>query len=344
MLAIRGFNESCCQAIVVILFFDNSGVNSRLLDYFLRVVELGSINRAAHDLHLSQPALSRHIAALEHEMGTALFNRSKGGVTLTDAGRLLSDRARPLLAAFSLLKDQLGQTQGQLAIGIPPSWQQVFTCPFVERMLTDSPGVSLRVHEGVSHVLREHMQAGLLDLCVIPFSTTPAAGYLQTALVREPLVLVGPAHTGLIPQEPVALQRLDPLPLVLPGRPNSIRALVENSLARLGLRFRLALQVDTLELCLEVAERGLAHTVVPACALVGLAPHRTVSWAPIRGFFLTWALNENKARSHSPAVREGRRVALAAVERALASRQWLGAQPTGRALAHDTVVGVNATP
>lgn len=51
----------------------------RLLDYFLRVAELGSINKAAASLRLSQPALSRHIALLEHEMGNKLFHRSQGG-------------------------------------------------------------------------------------------------------------------------------------------------------------------------------------------------------------------------------------------------------------------------
>ena len=84
-------------------------MDSRLLEYFLRVAELGSINKAAADLHLSQPALSRHVAALEHEMGTKLFNRSQGGVQLTDAGNLLSDRARPLLRQFTMLKAQIGE-------------------------------------------------------------------------------------------------------------------------------------------------------------------------------------------------------------------------------------------
>ncbi len=320
-------------------------MDSRLLDHFLRVVELGSINRAASDLHLSQPSLSRHIAALEHELGTPLFNRSKGGVTLTEAGRLLADRARPLLSQFALLEEQLGETQGPLAIGIPPSWHHVFTSGFIERMLTDTPGVKLRVHEGVSHVLREHMQAGLLDLCIIPFSTVPAAGYTQTALVREPLVLVGPSRAGLKPQEPVPLQRLDRLKLVLPGRPNSIRMLVENSLARQGMTCEVTLQVDTLDLCLEVAQRGLAHTVVPACAVAGLGRYSQVAWAPVRSFFLTWALNENQARSHSPSVREGRRVAMESVRRALASGRWPGAEAARGAAraARPARVGARAT-
>ncbi len=306
-------------------------MDSRLLDYFLRVVELGSINRAAGDLHLSQPSLSRHIAALEHEMGTQLFIRHQGGVTLTEAGRLLADRARPLLSQFALLKEQLGQTQGPLAIGIPPSWHDVFTSNFIQRMLTERPEVNLRVHEGVSHVLRDHMLAGLLDLCIVPFTTTPALGYKQTSLVREPLILVGPAKAKLTPEETVPLKRLDGLPLVLPGRPNMIRMLTENSLSRLGMSFKIALQVDTLDLCLDVAERGLAYTVVPACTVAGLRARRRLSWAPIQRFFMTWALNENQARSHSPAVAEGRARVFSTLQAALSAGNWLGAEGTNKA-------------
>ena len=122
-------------------------MDSRLLEYFLRVAELGSINKASADLQLSQPALSRHIAALEHELGTRLFTRTQGGVVLTEGGKLLADRARPLLRQFAMVKEQVGEmAAGQLSIGIPPSWQHVFTSPFVERMVAEVPGVTLRVH------------------------------------------------------------------------------------------------------------------------------------------------------------------------------------------------------
>jgi LysR family transcriptional regulator, nitrogen assimilation regulatory protein len=308
-------------------------MDSRLLEYFLRVAELGSINKAAADLHLSQPALSRHVASLEHEMGTKLFNRSQGGVQLTDAGKLLSDRARPLLRQFTMLKAQIGEkAAGQLAIGIPPSWQHVFTSAFAEKMIDQYPSVTLRVYEGVSHVLRDYMFAGLLDLCIVPFDTSPAAGYRQTAMVREPLVLVGSAKAELDPAESAPVSRLDGVKLVLPGRPNMLRGQVEHTLARKGMVFRLAVETDTLTLCLDLASRGLGFTVVPACALHNHGFGDSISWAPVRGLFLTWALYENQARTHSQAVREGRRLVLATVAEALAAKIWFGAESVGGAV------------
>ncbi len=105
---------------------------------------------------------------------------------------------------------------------------------------------------------------------------------------------------------------------------------MENSLSRQGLRFRIALQVDTLDLCISVARRGLAHTIVPACAVYRLHHDADVSWAPVRSFYLTWALNENEARSHSPAVAEGRKVVLSTVATALQSTLWFKAEPFSR--------------
>lgn len=308
-------------------------MDSKLLEYFLRTSELGSINRTAADLHLSQPALSRHIAALEHEMGTQLFTRTQGGVVPTESGKLLADRARPLLRQFAILKEQVGEmAAGRVAIGIPPSWQKVVTTALVERITTQFPGVALRLHEGVSHMLRDYMFAGLLDLCVLPFATTPAAGYQQTALVREPLILVGDADAGLSSDDPVAVSRLDGVKLVLPGRPNVLRAQVEHTLARKGMAFRVVVETDTLTLCLDLARKSVGHTVVPACAVYAHGMGDSVSWAPIRGLYITWALCENQARSHSSAVRESRRLIRETVAGALRDGHWFGAEAASAAV------------
>lgn len=306
-------------------------MDSKSIEFFLRVVEFGSINKAAGDLNISQPSLSRVISSLEHEMGTALFTRTQGGVQLTDAGRLLSDRARPLLSQFALLKEQLGETSGQVALGIPPSWQEVFTSKLIHQIMIESPGVTLRIHEGVSHILREHMIAGLLDLCIIPFSSTPLNGYTQTGLVREPLVLVGHKSEGLRPSEPVALAKLNDIKLVLPGKPNAIRQLIEHSLQRKSMKFKLAMQVDTLALCMNVASQNLAFTVVPACAVVNIKHNEEICWSPIKGLYLTWALFENDLRSHSSAVKECKKALLETLRDSLSSGNWTGAERISRA-------------
>ena len=71
----------------------------RKLRYFVAVADSLHFGRAADELHIAQPALSRQIRALEHDLGTPLFTRDSHGVALTDAGRQLLTDAGPLLAS-----------------------------------------------------------------------------------------------------------------------------------------------------------------------------------------------------------------------------------------------------
>lgn len=317
-----------CLAGPAIEASEEPPMDSKLIDYFLRVAELGSINKAAVDLRLSQPALSRYIAGLEHELRAKLFIRTQGGVQLTDAGMLLRERARPILRQLTNLIEQVGdRAAGQLSVGVPPSWQFLFTSRFVARLIEKYPSISLRVHEGVSHALREDMHAGMLDLAIIPFEGNSPNGYADMALIREPLILVSHRDAELRPDKPVSLSRLDNLNLALPGKLNAVRSHVENALSRRGLAFKHVFEIDAMNLSMDLARQGVSSTVTPCCAVSGNPRWEdSVSWSPIRGAYITWALCENSARSHSPAVHEGRRLVMQVVDEAVASGAWLGAE------------------
>ncbi|AOJ18185.1 LysR family transcriptional regulator [Burkholderia cenocepacia] len=303
-------------------------MDSRLIEYFLRVAELGSINKAATDLRLSQPALSRHIAQLEHQLRAKLFTRTRGGVQLTEPGTLLVERARPILRQLTSLIEQVGdRAAGQLAIGIAPSWRNLFTSNFVARLVADYPGVRLRVHEGVSHELRDVMHAGMLDLAIVPFEASPPQGYVHTPLVREPLILVSAKDAGLRPDKAVPLSRLRDRKLALAGKQNVIRSTIEHAMARRNFELDILFELDAMHLSMDLARRGIADTVTPCCAVSGNAFwEESISWSPIRGAYITWALCENAARSHSPAVLEGKRMVLGMVDEIIDSQIWRGAE------------------
>lgn len=302
----------------------------RVLEYFLRVAELGSINKAAASLHLSQPALSRHVAALEHDLGNRLFARTRGGVHLTEAGRLLAERARPLLGQVALLKEQVGETaSGQLSLGMPPAWLSLVTAPFVEAMHQAAPGIAMRVYEGVSNVLRDYMGARLLDMAVLPFTVDKLSGYRVEPVLREPMALVAAQRIGLGAELPVPIARLGGLDYVLPARSNTARTLLEHALARKGLRWRVAMETDNLALSLEAVRRGVGYSVVPVSAVCGTGAGAGLSWAPIRGMTVTWAVWLNMERTHASSVRQARGILDAAMKRAVAGRRWPGAELSG---------------
>lgn len=302
-------------------------MNPKYLEQFLRVAEMGSINKAAHDLKISQPSMSRNISLLEHEMGAELFVRSRNGVTLTEAGKLLVDHCRPLLRQFSLLREQIGKmARGQVAAGIPPSWRSILTVEFAETMARDDDEIEIRLMENVSHALREQLSVGSIDLCIAPAEKGNSDNFKQTPIVEEPLVLVGGNSAGLSADMPVPISELARRTLIIPPRPNAIRSMFEQACASRNIDLNVAIETDTLSLCLEMCSRDVGYSVMPRCAILSNPQFSDVAWAPIDGLSVTWALFENPRRTHSQAVRKCRRLMMSIVNDVVASGRWTGAR------------------
>jgi LysR family transcriptional regulator, nitrogen assimilation regulatory protein len=296
----------------------------RVLEYLLRVVEHGSLNRAAAELRLSQPSLSRWLNLLEREVGTQLLIRTRRGISLTDAGSLLVERVRPILRQLDLLRDEIGQKgKSELTLGMPLSMQRVCTVPFVEHLSATQPNLKLRVHEGINNALRKWMEEGLLDVGIMTNLENAPASFETSPLVRDPLVLVGDRHSGLRMDAPVPLSRIGVAHMILPGRPNVIRAYVENAVVRAGQTYHNKIEAETLSLCLELVRRGLGYTVMPSCALHGRLDDTTeLRGAPIAGLILAWDLCVNRARLHTVAVRSVAKSLRTFVEDRIRSGGW----------------------
>lgn len=280
-------------------------MDARLLEYFLRIVEHGSINRAAEELGLAQPSLSRWMSILEHDLGTPLFVRTRRGIQLTDAGALLLERSPALLHRIELLREEIGgKVRAQVAIGLTPSMQRLITAPFVEACAADQPNVTLRVYEGINNALRGWMEDALLDIALVVSLERAPPHFEVTPLVREQMMLVGSRRARLTMDRPVRLSRLAQAGIIMPGRPNVIRAYVENSMRRAGHKFQSRIEAETLSLCIELSRRNLGYTPMPYCMVHGrLGSRAAISAAPIEGLFLTWNICVNRARAHATAVR-----------------------------------------
>jgi LysR family nitrogen assimilation transcriptional regulator len=276
----------------------------RILEYFLRVVELGSINRAAAELHLSQPSLSRWLSLLEREVGTPLLIRTRQGIRVTDAGRLLVDRSAPVLRQIELLVGEVGaKARAQIALGMPTSMQRLITGPFVQQIAGDNPEMSLRVYEGINPTLRAWMEEGLLDAAIVALSERVPDRFDTVPLVREQLVLVGSRAAALRLDQPIAIPELGDIELIQPGQENLVRKQIESELRRRGHDYHGRIEAETVPLCLELTRLGVGYTVLPGCAVAGRLDSAELTAAPIDGMFLTWAMRVNRARDHSTAVR-----------------------------------------
>jgi len=216
------------------------------IEHFLRVAELGSINRAAKELGLSQPALSRSLSQLEQDLGQQLVVRCRTGITITEAGSILASRGLALLREAGAIREALANDPaGRVVVGMPAALRHLVTLPALQAMRSTSPGIAVRVHEGFNVFLYDMMKHGMLDMAVIAVDQASEVSIAPAMLIREPLILVRSANLPP-PHDPARIEDVVEFPLALPGRPNTVRGIVDRAVRERRLTANVPLEPETL--------------------------------------------------------------------------------------------------
>jgi DNA-binding transcriptional LysR family regulator len=134
---------------------------------FAAVAEAGHLTRAAEKLHLSQPALSAQIKALEDELDLPLFERTPAGMTLTPAGRRLLSKAEEVLAAAQVLQAEAralkGEVGGKVTLGSLSDPEFIRLGEFMTAAVERYPLLEIEFKHEITGVAFEHVRAGTLD-------------------------------------------------------------------------------------------------------------------------------------------------------------------------------------
>jgi LysR family hca operon transcriptional activator len=196
-------------------------VELRHLRYFAAVAAHGSFNRAATQLHLTPPALSRQVKALEEELGVSLFVRGANAVTMTDAGEQFYEEARDLLArADQAVQRMRGATRSEvLRVGYGPTLTAGILPGALEKFQAQAPRVRLELSDLSPREMIDLATAGGLDLVIIPAGSESALPEFQWIdLRRMMLVLAMPATHPLAKLKKISPARLRDQPLIGLGR------------------------------------------------------------------------------------------------------------------------------
>jgi LysR family nitrogen assimilation transcriptional regulator len=307
-------------------------VNVRQLQYFLQIAELRSFTRAANVLHIAQPALSRQIRALEDELGTALFHRFERGVTLTEAGLLLRDRAAGILRDLERLREDItaqgSDPRGEVSLGMPPSMREMVTVPLAGAVRQRHPQVVMHLYEGISVFLNEQVRLGKID-CAVVSDLEPLAQVESEPLLSEQLYLLAPAEAGLQADQPVSLETVSQQTLILTSRPNSLRLIVENALAAAQLPLRIVIDGNSTAAMVDLVAEGVGCSVLPYCAADSGLRQGRLSAAPIEGLRVAWTLIYSRERGLSPVGSLVRSLLQEMVRGRIDARQWPNARLAG---------------
>jgi LysR family nitrogen assimilation transcriptional regulator len=244
------------------------------LEYFVRVAELRSFTRAAIELDVAQPALSRQVRLLEVELRQNLLVRNGRGAVPTEAGKLLMEHGRGILHQVERAREDLdrlrGGLAGRVAVGLPSSVARVLTVPLTRAFREQLPQARLSISEGLSSGLQEGLVSGRLDIAVL-YNAQPSRELDVTPLLEEELVLVRARRPGLQedpPPGPVPLAEVAALPLVIPTRPNAIRMHVEAGMADIGCRPNVVLEIDGVSAILDLVLDGAGCAILSRNAVL----------------------------------------------------------------------------
>jgi LysR family transcriptional regulator, transcriptional activator of the cysJI operon len=252
-----------------------SAIESFRLIVFRAVAERLSFTQAAEFLHLSQPAVTSHIKALEEELGVRLFERASTGTTLTAAGvrlqafatevgRLTQDTLR---AIGSLSGEQLGP----LRLGASTTIAQYLLPRVLARFVESHPKVDLSVVSANTAEIVTRMLARKIDLGLIegPPGTTDLK--VEPFVGDEIVVIVGKDHRFASEEyQPVSLAALAAEPLLFRELGSGTRRVVEDALRGAGLEpraLRIVMELDSTEAIKSGAEAGLGVGFVSLGAL-----------------------------------------------------------------------------
>ncbi|WP_122816685.1 LysR substrate-binding domain-containing protein [Nocardioides pantholopis] len=235
---------------------------------FIRVVDAGSLSRAAVGAGVSQPAMSQRMAQLEKEVGRRLLERGPRGVEPTAAGLELYRGAQQIVRQVDRLGESLGggtrDLRGSVSVGLPATVAAGLVPELVPLVRERHPGVRLELFESMSGYIQELLGRGRLDLAVL-FRDDDRERPGEVALYEEELfwVSAAAADPSLEPAHP---RDLAGRPLVAPGERSNLRDLVERSFAAAGVVPNVVADVESLAAMVRIAQRGEASAVLPRSA------------------------------------------------------------------------------
>jgi LysR family transcriptional regulator, nitrogen assimilation regulatory protein len=280
------------------------------LEYFRHVAELGSFTRAAAFLSVVQPALSRQVRQLEVELGQNLFDRNGRGVVLTDAGTRLLEHTRGILMqvgrARQELEDQRNGDSGHVVLGLPPSLGRSVTVPLVKAFGRLLPNASLATVEGLSAYMLEWLNIGRVD-CALVYNAPASPSVDLQPLLDDQLFLIAPlSKPARKARKSITLAELADHPLIIPSRPHSIRMSVENALAGVDRKIKVAHEIECIPAVIDLVRQGHGFGVLPLNAVKSTPWGEEVRVKPILAPILKTSLSiaTSAQRPKSPLMRK----------------------------------------
>ncbi len=247
------------------------------LETFAAVAREGSITRAAERLHLSQPAVSAHVKALEQTLGLTLFERTTRGMSLTDDGRRLLVKAEATLVARREMLEEAarikGRLTGRIRLGVGANSNPDGIGRMVAMLSERYPEVEVVLRQGDTREVVEAITGGRLDAGFYNEAGAPESRLVTTQVASFGLYLAAPVGLAAA-SSPLNWDALADVPWIGPDPNTCCGRAAEELFQRHGIRPRRLIRVD---------RESVTHTLIAAEVGVGILHSYTAEEAAARG-------------------------------------------------------------
>ena len=242
-----------------------NNINLNLYRIFYMVAKTKSFSESSKILHISQPAISKHIQNLEYELDTLLFYRTNRGIELTpEAVNLLTYVEKAynfLMLGERELEESKELTKGKISVGVPSIIGSYYINTYLKNFLKDHPNINVEMVNSTERRLMELFNQHTIDLLILPNSIRANKEYKTVELKKEEYCF---AYSKTLPYNTItSLEEIMTKPLILPSTNTKARKELDNILNEQNLNPNPMMELDQTELILTYTKEELGIGYLP---------------------------------------------------------------------------------
>ncbi|MGG4380707.1 LysR family transcriptional regulator [Priestia megaterium] len=236
-------------------------MNKSQIQLIVQISKTGSFTKAGEELHMTQPAVSRAVAAIESELGTTLIKRNKkNGLFFTDVGERILVIFRNILCEFQkvdeLIAAEKGLEIGKVHIGAYPTACTRFIPKIIRTMEDKYPGLEIKLSEGSVDQVKEWLRSKSIDVgMIIP----PDKDFDIVPLMKDQLIVIMHSSHPLYEKDTIGIPDLQGEDIIL-GR-GGYEVQVHDLFKEFNLKPQVRFEVDYIDTALSMVQEGLGITI-----------------------------------------------------------------------------------
>lgn len=237
-------------------------IDFELYRIFYTVANNGNITKAAEELMISQPAISKSIKNLEEQLGGQLFVRTKRGVVLTDEGREFYNYIKQAIEFISSAENKFSELinleTGSVKIGISSTLTKNFLLPHLRKFHNLYPKIDIQIDTAISSELIQKLRNGLIDIVIFHVRDVDYGKDIEITRCKEigDCFVVNDSYADLLNRE-VSLNELNDYPLLLQDQHSNARRFLDEYAKKYGIVLKPNIELASYALVVEFAKIGL---------------------------------------------------------------------------------------